>query len=79
MNPQYDNATVREEDDLFKFHSCFIKNSRARWTAKTAACNSIRGIVKCFSGATLDFAVTNRVTNKRSDVSHLIYAHAPNA
>ena len=48
--------------------------------ARSAACNSNRGIVNFFSGATRDFAATNkRISNVPSSLHHRRYAHAPNA
>ena len=47
--------------------------------AKTAACNSRRGIVNSLSGATLDFAATNLASYLPLLVSHLTYAHAAKA
>ncbi|CAB3996101.1 U5 small nuclear ribonucleo 200 kDa helicase, partial [Paramuricea clavata] len=51
----------------------------AKRLAKTAACNSRRGIVSSFNGATRDFAATNLTPNAPSSSCHLIYAQAPNA
>ena len=45
----------------------------------TAACNSRRGIVSSFRGATLDFAAANRTPHLPSVSFHWTYAHAPNA
>ena len=48
-------------------------------TARTAAFNSKRGMVRDFSVATFDFAATNRVTKVLVLVSHGTYAHVPKA
>ena len=47
--------------------------------AKTGACNSSRGIVSSFKGATRDFAATNLTLTAPVDSSLRRYAHAPKA
>ena len=47
--------------------------------ARTAPCNSKRGIVSCFNGDTLDFAAMKRTPKLPSANFHRMYEQAPKA